>query len=66
MIVTARKSIEAFKEQFPDDKATEIGGLEFIQSSAENLEFLGDKTVNLVIAGPYQPSPHTSCFKPVN
>ena len=50
MIVTARRSIETFKEQSPDD---EIGSFEFIRSSAENLEFLGDKTVNLVIAGPY-------------
>jgi hypothetical protein len=58
MIVTARRSIEAFKEQLPDDPAAEIGSFEFIQSSAENLEFLGDKTVNLVIAGPYQPSVH--------
>ena len=64
MIVTARRSIEAFREQY--DKATEIGRFEFIQSSAENLEFLGDKTVNLVIAGPYQASAHTSCFKPAN
>jgi dsRNA-specific ribonuclease len=66
MIVTARRSIEAFKEQFLYDTSTEIGSFEFIQSSAENLEFLGDETVNLIIAGPYQPSAYPSCFKRMN